>query len=36
MTLDDALRIVPLVMRENAARILPSPARPSLPSVAPG
>jgi predicted TIM-barrel fold metal-dependent hydrolase len=36
MTMDDALRIVPLVMRENAARILPSPTRPSLPSVAPG
>jgi predicted TIM-barrel fold metal-dependent hydrolase len=36
MTMDDALRVVPLVMCENARRILPSPTAPSLRRVAPG
>jgi len=35
LSIDDALRVVPLVMRENAARILPSPAGRPLPSVTP-
>ena len=35
MTLDDALRIVPLVMHDNAVRILPSPTRPRAQSVTP-
>jgi predicted TIM-barrel fold metal-dependent hydrolase len=35
MGMDDALRLVPLIMRENAARLLPSPTRPPAPSVAP-
>jgi predicted TIM-barrel fold metal-dependent hydrolase len=35
MTVDDALRLVPLIMRENAERILPSPTRPRAESVPP-
>ena len=35
LSMDDALRVVPLVMRENAERILPSPTRQPLPSVGP-
>jgi uncharacterized protein len=35
LSMDDALRVVPLLMRENAERILPSPAQQSLPSVTP-
>ena len=35
LSIDDALRVVPLVMRENAERILPSPTRQPLPSVGP-
>jgi hypothetical protein len=33
MRMDDALRLVPLLMRENAERILPSPTRPPVASV---
>jgi predicted TIM-barrel fold metal-dependent hydrolase len=33
MTMDDALRLVPLLMRGNAERVLPSPTRPPVAGV---
>jgi uncharacterized protein len=35
LSMDDALRLVPLLMRENAERILPSPTRPASRSATP-
>jgi hypothetical protein len=34
MTIDDAARLVPLLMRDNALRLLPSPERASRRGVA--